>query len=113
MSLFFSFVHAPVCVNCKIDSCKWYTYSKKKKKKNDPYFGMGKNTKIMPQNAPLFIFFLGKGRESLRLKPYEKLSVQVHFLTCSPACTKLEKASLTHLKIVQNVYFYVNFAPFQ
>ena len=43
---------------------------------------MGKNTKVMPQNAPLSIFLLGKGRESLRLKPYEKLSIQVHFLTC-------------------------------
>ena len=43
---------------------------------------MGKNTKVMPQNAPLSIFSLGKGREYLRLKPYEKLSAQVHFLTC-------------------------------
>ena len=42
---------------------------------------MGKNTKVMPQNAPLSIFSLGKGREYLRLKPYEKLSVQVRFLT--------------------------------
>ena len=74
---------------------------------------MGKNTKVMPQNAPLSIFFLGKRRESLHLKPYEKLSVQVRFLTCSPACTKLEKASTTHLKIAQNVYFYANFTPFQ
>ena len=55
---------------------------KKKNQKNDPYFGMGKNTKVMPQNAPLSIFSLVKGREYLRLKPYEKLSVQVHFLTC-------------------------------
>ena len=43
---------------------------------------MGKNTKVMPQNALLSIFSLGKGREYLRLKPYEKLSVQVRFLTC-------------------------------
>ena len=42
---------------------------------------MGKNTKVMPQNALLSIFSLGKGREYLCLKPYEKLSVQVHFLT--------------------------------
>ena len=67
---------------------------------------MGKNTKVMPQNAPLSIFFLGKGREPLHLKPYEKLSLQVHFLTCSPARTKLDKASMTHLKIAQNVYFF-------
>ena len=49
--------------------CNLYTYSKKK---NDSYFSMGKNTKVMPQNAPLSICFLGKGRESLCLKPYEK-----------------------------------------
>ena len=79
---------------------------KKKKKKNDPYFGMGKNTKVMPQNAPLSIFFLGKGRESLCLKPYEKLSLQVHFLTCSPAHTKLDKVSMMHLKIAQNIFFF-------
>ena len=34
---------------------------KKKKKKNNPYFGMGKNTKVMPQKTPLSIFSLGKG----------------------------------------------------
>ena len=50
-------------------------------------------------------FSLGKGRESLCLKPYEKLSLQVRFLTCSPACTKLDKASMTHLKIAQNAFF--------
>ena len=82
---------------------------KKKTKKNDPHFSMGKNTKVMPQNAPLSIFFLGKGRESLCLKCYEKLSLQVHFLTCSPACTKLDKVSTMHLKIAQNVYFSCEF----
>ena len=67
---------------------------------------MGKNTKVMPQNAPLSIFSLGKGRESLCLKPYEKLLLQVRFLTFSPTCTKLDKASMTHLKIAQNIYFF-------
>ena len=55
-------------------SCK-LLYSKKKKKKKkknkDPYFGMGKNTKVMPQYL-LSIFSLGKGRESLRLKTLHK-----------------------------------------
>ena len=73
---------------------------------------MGKNTKAMPQNAPLSIFFLGKGRESLCLKPYEKLSLQVCFLTFSPTRTKLDKASTTHLKIAQNVYFSPKFCTF-
>ena len=50
-------------------SCKLlYSKKKKKKKEKDPYFGMGKNTKVMPQKTPLSIFSLGKGRESLRLQ---------------------------------------------
>ena len=73
---------------------------------------MGKNTKGMPQNDPLSTFFLGKGRESLCLKPYEKLLLQVCFLTCSPAHTKLDKASTMHLKIAQNVYFSHKFCTF-
>ena len=27
-----------------------------KKKKNDPYFGMGKNTKVMPQYPAIYLF---------------------------------------------------------
>ena len=34
---------------------------KKKKKKNDPYFGMGKNAKVMPQMPHYLSFLLGKG----------------------------------------------------
>ena len=76
----FSFVHTPVCANCKSDSCNCILFNNKKKqkqkknkknkKKNDPYFGMGKNTKVMPQKMPLSIFFLGKGRESLHLQNF-------------------------------------------
>ena len=51
----FSFVHAPVCANCKSDSCyiiqkknKKNKKTKKQKNKNDSYLGMGKNTKVMP-----------------------------------------------------------------
>ena len=29
---------------------------KKKTKKNDPYFGMGKNTKVMPQYPAIYLF---------------------------------------------------------
>ena len=83
MFFIFSFVHTPVCANCKVILVIFIQKKKKKKKtENHPYFSMGKNTKVMPQNAPLSIFSLGKGREYLDLKPYEKLSVQVHFLTC-------------------------------
>ena len=63
-------------------------------------------------NTPLSIFSLGKGRESLHLKPYIKL-IKVRFLTFPPARNDLDKASMTHLKIAQNMYiFHVNFAPF-
>ena len=37
---------------------------KKKKEKNDPYFGMGKNTKSYATKSPAIYLFLGKGRES-------------------------------------------------
>ena len=49
----FSFVHAPVCANCNY-SCN-STFIQKKKKK-DPYFGMGKNTKVMPQYPTIYLF---------------------------------------------------------
>ena len=32
-----------------------------KKKKYDPYFGMGKNTKVVPQYPAIYLFLLGKG----------------------------------------------------
>ena len=69
----FSFVHTAVCANCKeILVIIYYSKKKKKKEKNDPYFGMGKITKVMSQKAPLSIFFLGKGGESLHLQLYLK-----------------------------------------
>ena len=48
-------------------------YSKKKKKKKkekDPYFGMGKNTKVMPQKPHYLSFLLGKGGNPYVSKPY-------------------------------------------
>ena len=64
-------------------------------------------------NTPLSIFSLGKGRESLRLKPYIKLITSA-LSDLPPACNNLDKASMTHLKIAQNMYiFHTNFAPFQ
>ena len=65
----FSFVHAPVCANCKNDSCNIYS---KKKEKNDPYFGMGEKYQSYATKTPLSIFSLGKGRESLCLQTLHK-----------------------------------------
>ena len=33
-----------------------YKKKKKKKKKNNPYSGMGKNTKVMPQYPAIYVF---------------------------------------------------------
>ena len=73
---------------------------------------MGKNTKVMPQYPAIYLS-LGKGRESLRLKPYIKLITSA-LSDLHPAHNDLDKASTTHLKIAQNMYiFHANFAPFQ
>ena len=69
---------ATILVNC--------IFFKKKKKKNDPYSGMGKITKVMPQYPAIYLF-LGKGRESLRLKkPYIKTKYKCTF--CPALSTK-------------------------
>ena len=56
-------------------SCK-LLYSKKKKKKKekekDLYFGMGKNTKVMPQKPHYLSFLLGKGGNPYASKLYIK-----------------------------------------
>ena len=43
-----------------------------KKKKNHPSFGLGKNSKVMPQLSRYLSFLLGKGGKTLYLKPYCK-----------------------------------------
>ena len=63
---------------------------------------MGKNTKVMPQYPAIYLFS-GKGRESLRLKPYIKLITSA-LSDLPPACSDLDKVSTMHLKIAQNMY---------
>ena len=53
-------------------SCKLLYSKKKKKKKKDPYFGMGKNTKVMPQKPRYLSFLLGKGGNPYVSKLYLK-----------------------------------------
>ena len=47
-------------------------FFEKKKQKNDPYYGMGKNTKVMPQKPHYLSFLLGKGGNPYVSKPYVK-----------------------------------------
>ena len=86
--LSFSFVHAPVCANCTSDSCYIIQKKKKKKKKekNDPYFGMGKNTKVMPQKL-CYLSFPWEREGILHLRLY-KIQNLVRFLPC-PAAHKI------------------------
>ena len=52
-----------------------------KKKKNDPYFGMGKYQSYA--TIPHYLsFLLGKGGNPYVSKPYIKNLLQVRFLTC-------------------------------
>ena len=47
-------------------------YFIQKKKEKDPYFGMGKNAKVMPQKPHYLSFLLGKGGNPYVSKPYIK-----------------------------------------
>ena len=63
-------------------------------------------------NTPLSIFSLGKGRESLHLKPYIKAKIVNCAFLPSPSTNELDKASNTHLKIAQNMYIFCKFCTF-
>ena len=74
------------------------------KKKNDPYFGIGKNTNQSYATIPHYLsLLLGKGGNPYISKPYIKTKVQVCFLPC-PQHEKdsdSDKARMTHVKIAQ------------
>ena len=57
-------------------------------------------------NTPLSIFSLGKGRESLHLKPYIKAKIAKCTFLPSPSTNDLDKALMMHLKIAQNMYIF-------
>ena len=83
---------------------------KKKKKKNNPYFGMGKNTKVMPQYLAIYLFLLGKGGNPYVSKPYIKTKVQVHFLLC-PQHEKIQiqtKHGQRTSKLPKNKYIFLH-----
>ena len=97
-----------------------YIYSKKRKKK-----GKEKTTRTsvwvkkpkLCHNTPLSIFSLGKGRESLRLKTLHKKKKKKKLITSAlsdlpPARNDLDKASMTHVKIAQNMYIFHKFRTF-
>ena len=58
-------------------------FKKKKKEKNNLYFGMGKNTKVMPQK-PCYLSFPWEREGILHLGLY-KIQNLVCFLPCPPA----------------------------
>ena len=55
LSAFYMLQYVPIVIILVIV----YLFKKKKKKekkKNDPYFGIGKNTKVMPQYPAIYLF---------------------------------------------------------
>ena len=90
-----------------IISCNYIFIQKKKKKKKRKTTRTLVWVKIpkLCHNTPLSIFSLGKGRETLRLKPYIKLVTSV-LSDLPPVCNDLDKVSTTHLKIAQNMYIF-------
>ena len=106
--VFLSALYTLQYVPIVIISCNYIFLQKKKKKKR-------KTTRTpvwvkipkLCNNTPLSIFSLGKGRESLRLKPYIKLITSA-LSDLPPACNDLDKASMTHLKnCPKYVYFFM------
>ena len=88
-----------------IISCNYIFIQKKKKKRKTTHTSVWVKIPKLCHNTPLSIFSLGKGRESLHLKPYIKLITSV-LSDLSPACNDLDKASMMHLKIAQNMYIF-------
>ena len=88
------------------------TYSKKikkkkKKKEKDPYFGMGKNTKVMPQKPCYLSFLLGKGGNPYVSKTLHKKLSKNAFSALPPSTQKHSDSDnvwTTHAKIDQNKF---------
>ena len=73
-----------------------------KKKKNDPYFGMGeKNTKVMPQKPCYLYFLLGKGGNPYISKLYIKNLVKCAFCPAPQHANHSDSDTVwtTHAKI--------------
>ena len=88
-----------------IISCNYIFIQKKKKKRKTTHTSVWVKIPKLCHNTLLSIFSLGKGRESLHLKPYIKLITSA-LSDLPPACNDLDKVSTTHLKIDQNMYIF-------
>ena len=53
LSALYTLQYVPIVTN--LVNCIFFK-KKKKTKKNDPYFDMGKNTKVMPQYPTIYLF---------------------------------------------------------
>ena len=82
-----------------------HLFKKKKKKKNNPYFGMGKNTKVMPQYPTIYLF--SWEREGILMSQNLTLKLITSVLSdLPPARNDLDKVSTMHVKIAQNMYIF-------
>ena len=86
---------------------------KKQKKKNDPYSGMGKNTKVMPQYPAIYLFSWEREGILTSQNLTQKLSTSA--LSALPPARKRFRQSVDDAcqNCPKYVYFLTNFTPFQ
>ena len=85
--------------------CTCIFIQKKKKERKTTCTSVWVKIPKLCHNTPLSIFTLGKGRESLHLKPNIKLITSA-LSDLPPACNDLDKASTTYLKIPKICIFF-------
>ena len=88
-----------------IISCNYIFIQKKKESQKTTRTSVWVKIPKLCHNTLLSIFSLGKGRESLHLKPYIKLITSA-LSDLPPACNDLDKVSTMHLKIAQNMFIF-------
>ena len=97
-------------------NCIFFKTKKKKKKKNDPYFGMGKNTKVMPQYPAIYLFSWEREGILTSQKPYIKTKYKCAFcptLSMKKIQIQTKRGQCTSKLPKICTFLPANFAPFQ
>ena len=93
-------------------SCNLHLFKKKKKK--DLYFGMGKNTKVMPQYPAIYLFSWEREGILKSQKPYIKTKYKCAFCP-APSTKKIQiqtKRGRRMPKLPKNKYIFHEFCTF-
>ena len=101
-----------ILVNCIFFKKK----KKKEKKRNDLYFGMGKNTKVMPQYPTIYLFSWEREGILTSQKPYIKTKYKCTFcpaLSMKKIQIQTKRGRRTSKLPKICTFLLVNFSPFQ